>query len=65
MVTESCGEGGVGSYCSVGTKFVFGWQKNFEIVVTVAQHQVIDATELYTHKMIKMVPKRAISLPRM
>lgn len=49
----------------MGTKFVFGWQKNFEIVVTVAQHQVIDATELYTHKMIKMVPKRAISLPRM
>lgn len=33
-------------------------------MVTVAQHQVIDATELYTHKMVKMVPKRAISLPR-
>lgn len=30
-VTGSGGAGGVGSYCSAGTKFVFGWQKSFEI----------------------------------
>lgn len=56
--------GALGSYCSVSTKFVFGAaKKNLKyIVVTVTQHQGIDATELYTHKMVKMVPKRAISL---